>query len=122
MKCCINEQRSDQKSEQAPMTCYSQADLVGGCLTENHAKDRSRSYQLKECDRCEGAGDDQNEFNVCTNHYCFSASERSLRSSPPPRRDSDVRAPGDVWFSYQHGEEDRATLPHYGPNDVAAVL
>src|SRR5215471_8948466 len=51
MKCCINEQRPDQKSEQAPMTCYSQADLVGGCLTENHAKDRSRGYKLKECDR-----------------------------------------------------------------------
>src|SRR5262245_3091923 len=70
MKCCINEQRPDQKSEQAPMTRYSQADLVGGCLTVKHAKDRSRGYKLKECDRRKGAGDDQNEFNVCTDHRC----------------------------------------------------
>src|SRR5215467_4323612 len=70
MKCCINEQRPDQKSEQTPMTRDSQADLVGGCLTENHAKDRSRGYKLKECDRCEGAGDDQNEFDVFTDHCC----------------------------------------------------
>jgi hypothetical protein len=56
------------KKKQAPMTRYSQADLVGG--TENHAKDRSRGYKLKERDRCEGAGDDQNDFNVCTDHCC----------------------------------------------------
>jgi hypothetical protein len=68
MKCCINEQRPDQKSEQAPVTRYSQADLVGGCLTEDRAKDESRGYKLKKCDRCDGAGDDQNEFNVCANH------------------------------------------------------
>jgi len=69
MKCRINEQRPDQKSEQAPMTCYSQADLVGGCLTVNHSKDWSRSDRLKKCNRSDGAGDDQNEFNVCTDHY-----------------------------------------------------
>ena len=50
------------------MTRYSQADLVGGRLTENHAKDRRRGYKLKECDRCDGAGDDQNEFDVCIDH------------------------------------------------------
>ena len=50
------------------MARYSQADLVGGCLTENHAEDRSRGYKLKERDRCEGAGDDQNEFDVRADH------------------------------------------------------
>ena len=53
------------------MTRYGQADLVAGCLTVNHAKDRSRGYKLKKCSRCEGAGDDQNEFNVRADHDCL---------------------------------------------------
>src|SRR5262245_10918147 len=91
MKCCIDEQRPDQESEQAPMTRYSQADLIGGCLTVNHAKHRSRGDKLKKCNRRDGAGDNQDEFNVCTDHYCLPPSERSLRSSPPPRRYGDDR-------------------------------
>ena len=48
----------------------SQANAVGGCLTVNHEKDRSRGYKLKQSDRCEGASDNQNEFNVCADHCC----------------------------------------------------
>src|SRR6516162_8477106 len=78
MKCCINEQRPDQESEQAPMTRYSQADLIGGCLTVNHAKHRSRGDKLKKCNRCDGAGDNQDEFNVCTDHYCLVRPQRAV--------------------------------------------
>jgi hypothetical protein len=55
------------------MTRYSQANLVGGRCTKNHAKDGSRSYRLKECDRGDGAGHDQNGFNVRTDHNFFPA-------------------------------------------------
>jgi len=50
------------------MTGQCQADLIGGRLTSNRAKDWSRSYKLNDCDRCEGASDDQNEFNVRADH------------------------------------------------------
>src|SRR5262249_27697091 len=93
MKSCINEQRPEQKNEQTPMTRYGQADLVGGRLTENHAKHLSWGYKLKECDRCDGAGDDQNKFNVRTDHRCRpyaalisvggSQSQASCRASTP---------------------------------------
>ena len=73
------------------MTCYGQPDLVSGCLTENHAKHRSRGDKLKKRSRCDGAGDDQNELNVGTDHN-FRPLEISLRS-PPPRRDSDGQRP-----------------------------
>ena len=82
MKCCIDEQRPDQKSEQAPMTCYSQADLVGGRLTVNHAKHRSRGDKLKKCNRCDGAGDYQNKFNVCTDHYRLVRPQSAVLSHP----------------------------------------
>ena len=50
------------------MTSQSQDDLICGRLTINRSKNRSRSNTLKDCHRCEGAGDDQNEFNVRADH------------------------------------------------------
>src|SRR5262245_41784530 len=85
MKRRVDQQRTNQENEQAPMTRQEESDLVFGRFAVDQAQHRQGSDELKERNRGKRACHDQDDLNMSADHKTMPLQPAVILSTKPGR-------------------------------------